>query len=92
MIDYPVLAVSLAMGIGLGFFNFGGLWITVRRITRARRPALMLAGSYLVRLTVIGVCFILLARGGHWERMLACLAGVVLVQAAMVWRFGRKSG
>jgi F1F0 ATPase subunit 2 len=90
VIDYPVLAISLVLGIGLGLFNFGGLWITVSRMTRARHPALMLAGSYLVRLTVLGACFILLARGGHWERILACLAGVILVQATVVRRLGRR--
>ncbi len=86
---YP-LAAPFALGIGLGVAYYGGLWVTLRRIARARRPALEIVGGYFARLMVMAVCFILLVRGGHWDRLLACLAGVVLVQAALAGKNSRK--
>lgn len=41
--------VSLALGLGLGGLYFAGLGATVARLAHVRRPALLVAGSFLVR-------------------------------------------
>lgn len=70
----PVLA-----GMALGLFFFGGLWVTVRRITYSKRPALFLFGSFVVRLLVT-LCGFYFVMGGSWERLLACLSGFLVAR------------
>lgn len=61
-------------GLMAGVGHFAGLWATVRRLPSARRPALLLWGSFLIRTALCVGVFIVVA-GERWERWLACLAG-----------------
>lgn len=72
-----MLVLSGVAGGGLGALFFGGLWWTVRKGVSARRPALWITGSLLVRMgiTLAGFYFV---SAGRWERLLACLAGFFL--------------
>lgn len=70
-----ILAASLA-GLALGGAYFGGLWWTVRRAADARRPALLLTGSYLLRAALLAGG-ILLVGGRDWRHLIACLAGLL---------------
>ena len=47
------LAVCLAVGMGLGIFYFGGLWLTVKKLPGSQCPILLALGSYMVRLAVV---------------------------------------
>ncbi len=78
------LALALAMGILLGTMFYGGLWWTVRRAVSSRRVALWFAGSLLLRmgLALAGLYFV---AGGHWQRLLLCLLGLVLGRLAVTW-------
>ena len=40
------LALPALAGLGMGSFFYGGLWLTVSRISSARRPGLLLAGEF----------------------------------------------
>jgi F1F0 ATPase subunit 2 len=81
------LVGALAVGVGLGLFYFGGLWLTVRAVPTAHRPALLTLGSFLARLgmTLFGFYLIM---GGRWERLLVALLGFILMRAILVrhWR------
>ena len=79
------IIVSLVTGTVLGMFYFGGLWITVRRLTVARQPALLTLVSFVLRATVVllGFYFVL---GGRWERLAACLAGFLLARTLFIRR------
>lgn len=79
------IALSWAAGLGLGLFYFGGLWLTVQRLSTSRRPAPLLLASFVGRTAAVVVGFYLVM-GGHWERMLACLAGFVMVRLFLVSR------
>ena len=84
--------VSLLLGIGLGFLYFGGLWVTVSR-HHPHAAARAVTGRQLPGAPGGDGGLLYPARpGGHGERLLVCLAGVVLVQAAMMRKFGRKKG
>jgi F1F0 ATPase subunit 2 len=65
-----------AAGLGLGALFFGGLWWTVRRGLRTNQPALWFLLSLLLRLVVL-LAGVYVVGQGHWQRLLACLLGIV---------------
>ena len=71
--------VSGVAGMALGAFFFGGLWWTVKASVDAARPGLLVFVSLLVRMGITLAGFYLVA-GGDWQRLLACLLGVVLAR------------
>ena len=79
------LLLALVAGLGLGLVYFGGLWLTVRQIGRVRSPTLLFAASFVLR-TALAVAGMYLVMGGSWQRMLACLAGFIVVRQVMVSR------
>jgi F1F0 ATPase subunit 2 len=66
-------------GIALGALFYGGLWWTVRGAVHARRPEVWFVGSLVVRLGMMAAG-IYLVGGGHWERIVACLAGFLIAR------------
>ncbi|WP_167752453.1 ATP synthase subunit I [Thiorhodococcus mannitoliphagus] len=76
MTDTPGLVLSGVAGLGLGAMFFGGLWWTLRKSLASTKPALWLLGSLLVRMSLLLVGLYLVS-GGHWERLLAGLVGVI---------------
>lgn len=83
------LMLALAAGMGLGMFYFGGLWLTVRRLPTARWPAFLSLLSFFARLGVVLFGFYLvMGVGGHWERLLVCLFGFLVVRVILVRLWG----
>jgi len=78
---------GLAWGIGLGLLHFGGLWLTVRRLTGFSQPTLLAYGGFAVRslLTLLG--FYLISRNGL-EGLISSLAGFVLMKLFLINRLG----
>jgi F1F0 ATPase subunit 2 len=85
------LILAFTAGLALGLFYFGGLWLTVQRLPRARHPAVLTAASLLLRtgLTLLGFYLIM---AGRWERLAVCLVGFFLVRLFMVRRLGPGQG
>ncbi len=83
MSDASRLVLAFAVGLGLGLFYFGGLWLTVRRLPAARHPVLLVLGSFLGRTAVTLVGFYLIM-GGRWERLLASLVAFTLMRFGVV--------
>lgn len=83
MNEVGILAGTLAAGIAFGFIYFWGLWMTVKAISGARRPALLMASSFILR-TAVCVAGFLVVSGGHWERLLAALAGFVAIRMILI--------
>lgn len=82
-----MLAFSLACGMALGAIYFGGLWLTLQRLTTTGRPAVLALGSFLVRSGACIFGFYILS--GNGLEGLACgLAGFVLVKVALIHRWG----
>lgn len=84
MNDSGGIVLSLAAGLALGTFFFGGLWWTVRRLPTLKRPALVVFCSLLLRTGVTLGGFFVLA-SGHWQRLLGCLAGFALARGVSRW-------
>ncbi len=83
MSDVIAYSAAFAAGVMLGAGYFGGLWLTVLRLSRSKRPATLTMGSFVIRMTFTGVVFFHAARGGHWDRLIVVLAGFLMVR----WRF-----
>jgi len=81
------MALSFAVGACLGVFYFGGLWLTVRQLPSARRPAVLSLCSFFGRLGVVLLGFYLVM-GGQWQRLLVCLVGFFVVRVILVRRWG----
>lgn len=87
----PVISLALgwAAGMGLGLLYFGGLWLTVGRLSTVRWPALLLLGSFAGRTAFVLAGFYFVMEG-RWERMLACLVGFVMARMLLVSRLQRE--
>lgn len=85
MMDVVWFVASLAVGALLGGFYFGGLWLTVRKVATARRPALLLIGSFAARAGIV-LAAMYFVFGGRWERLLACAAGLLLARTLLILR------
>ena len=90
MTNYLELCLAFSAGFLLGAFFFGGLWWTVRKGVSSEQPAFWFFGSLLLRMSIVLAGFYF-ASGGHWERLLLCLAGFVIARLA-VTRLTRSTG
>jgi F1F0 ATPase subunit 2 len=80
------VALALLAGVALGLFYFGGLWLTVQRVTTSQRPELLTLGSFVLRMavTLAGFYWVM---DGRWERLVACLAGFFVMRSLLVRRW-----
>ena len=79
------MALSLASGIFLGIFYFGGLWMTLKRLSQSRQPALLTLASFLMRSALCLFGFYLVA-GHGLEALAVCLAGFIALKFALIYR------
>lgn len=84
MIEALSWVLAAGAGLVLGAIFFGGLWWTVRKAVVSTRPALWFFGSLLLRMTT-ALGGIYLVGHGHWERLLACLAGFIVARFVVTW-------
>lgn len=56
------LFLGALLGVILGLLYFGGLWLTVRRLPKVKRPRLFLLLSSVFRLSLVLGCFWLIMR------------------------------
>jgi F1F0 ATPase subunit 2 len=79
-----ILIVMGLLGMGIGAVYFIALWKTVSHIPQAHHPVLLTFGSFLGRMIITIGIFTLIAIGGHWDRLLACLVGFILSRIVLV--------
>jgi len=77
-----ILAALLA-GLALGAFFYGGLWCTVLRGTRSSRPASWFLISLMLRMSLL-LTSIYLVADGQWQRLMACMAGLLLARSVFL--------
>jgi len=80
------MAMAFAAGLLIGSFYFLALWLTVRRLPKARFPAVLTLGSYLAR-SAISMAAFYLVMSGCWERLLVSLLGFIIMRFILVRRF-----
>ncbi len=82
--DWPLFA-ALPFGFLLGYFYFGMLWLTVRKLPSTQWPIRLFVGSFLGRMAIalLGIYWV---SNGQWTRMLVCLGGIVLARILLIHR------
>jgi F1F0 ATPase subunit 2 len=83
------LAVGLPAGLAAGVVFFGGLRWTVAKLTAVRHPALLAAGSFILRTGVV-VAILLVSTDGRLLRILAALGGFLIARTVLVSRVRRE--
>lgn len=84
------LLLTALAGALIGAFYFGGLWLTVQRLPTTGRPVLLTVGSFAVRLGLAVLGFYLVS-GGNVGRLLAAVAGFLVVRLYMTYRLGPRA-
>ena len=73
------ITLALIVGLALGTFFFGGLWLTVKKAVNAKTPALWFLISSFIRVAVTLVGFYFTANG-DLKRLLICLLGFLIAR------------
>lgn len=71
------ILIFILTGAALGFFYFGGLWLTVRKLLFYRRSSLLVLFSFLIRNGFLIFALYLIGRGGKWENIIFTLIGII---------------
>jgi F1F0 ATPase subunit 2 len=85
MTDAAGWAIAALAGGLAGLLYFAGLWWTVQRARHARRPQALLAVSFIVR-AALAVAALLFIMGDSVMRLVAALAGFLIVRTIVLWR------
>ena len=90
MIDHILFILSaFFLGVALGSFYFGSLWITVKQLPTTAYPAHLFIGSWLCRIVITLLGFYLVMNG-QWQRAFICLGGFVTARIVMTHLWGPK--
>ncbi|MEX1297388.1 MAG: ATP synthase subunit I [Desulfotignum sp.] len=81
--DLQKIGFCLLVGLGIGCFHFGGLWLTLQWFAGARLYGLVFVASFLFRsfVTLAGVYF---AGNGEWLGMIGCLGGILMMRKVFI--------
>ncbi len=85
------LFLALMAGLGLGFCYFGGLWLTVQRLSMVRYPTVFIFGSFVARVVFCLTGFYVVM-AGSWERLSLCLVGFLFMRQLLMRRWGHLPG
>jgi F1F0 ATPase subunit 2 len=77
------VALGTLVGLICGVVFFGGLHWTVSRLDTARRPVALVVSSLIIRVVTVAGALVLIS-DGRLARVLAGLAGLLVVRTAMV--------
>ena len=77
-----LLVLSFFGGALLGAFYFNSLWNTVKKVTDEGKQGMFLLTGYFLRTGVVLAGFYIIM-SGRWERVVAALAGFILIREIM---------
>ncbi|OHB25615.1 MAG: hypothetical protein A2X84_05325 [Desulfuromonadaceae bacterium GWC2_58_13] len=84
--NIAVIAAGFAIGAAAGTLYFGGLWLTVRDITAAKKPRRRLTLSFLLRMgMLLGIFYFLTGWGS--PALVAAMAGLLVTR--QLWLIGK---
>jgi F1F0 ATPase subunit 2 len=87
MFEFIVLTIPAILGIILGVFYFGGLWLTLKHLSISHQTTLLALGSFLGRSMICILGFYLAARNG-WEWLVFSLVGFILAKLTLTRLLG----
>ena len=79
-----------AVGMGLGLFYYGGLWLILRGLPQLKHPEIWVSLSLVVRLfAVLLVMYLLFA--DSWQQLLSAVLGMLISRGVLVHRIKPKA-
>ncbi len=78
--DVIFAVLAYAAGAAIGGIYFGGLWLTVKRMPFAAKPAFLFIASFLLRTASLAASLIVIALLGEWYHVLLALGGIMTVK------------
>ena len=90
MNEFLTLIFGLILGVGLGIFYFGGLWLTLERLFPSQHPGLLTLGSFLGRSMICLLGFYLMA-GINLAGLATSMIGFILAKIILTYRLGNLS-
>lgn len=90
MNDIYLHLLALAAGIILSIIYFVGLWYTVKNIGKMRRPHVVIAASFLARISIVllGFYFVLLF---NWSYLLLAFLAFIVTRQIIINKIGETS-
>jgi len=82
--------LCLLIGLGLGLFYFGGLWLTIKNMNQVRSPIILTLGSYILRIAAVFFVLIYIARQGKWGNILILLVGFIIARIFLSRMIGKQ--
>ena len=82
------MIIAFIVGILVGSLFFGGLYLTVKKLTSLKYPALFMMLSLIVRLVILTGGIYLIMDGGI-KNVLSAMAGIILVRFVMIAKLGK---
>lgn len=70
-------------GLLLGVIFFGGLWVTVKKLTASKMPALLVLSSFIFRVGIVLIGFYFIGLG-DWKKLIICLIGFVVARFVVI--------
>jgi len=80
----------LLIGLGLGLFYFGGLWLTIKNMNQVRSPIVLTLGSFILRTGAVFLVLIYVARQGDWFNIFILLIGFIAARIFLSRRIGKQ--
>lgn len=77
------MVLPFIVGWLLAILFFGGLWFTVKKLTASKMPALLVLGSFIVRVGIVLIGFYFIG-SGDWKKLIVCLIGFVVARFAVI--------
>lgn len=74
---------ALIAGLLLGTLFFGGLFLTVKKMTTVKNPGLLFLSSMFLRVAIALTGFYFVSVG-NWQRLLICLLGFIVARFIVI--------
>jgi F1F0 ATPase subunit 2 len=84
MNEMVMIILYFLAGAAIGVVYFGGLWWTLRRLGRCRKPHWLALGSFGLRSGICLAGLFWIAREGRWEHVVSSLLGLLAARWVLV--------
>jgi F1F0 ATPase subunit 2 len=79
MNEFVYTILVFTAGLALGILFFGGLWLTIKKMSTPKMPSLFFIASFVFRMGVVLLGFYFIA-ANNWQNMLVCLLGFIIAR------------
>lgn len=82
--------IGFFIGMLLGLVYFGGLYLSIKRMSESKYPAMLMTLSFIIRMGILIGIFFYLSKDGY-KNMLFALLGVILTRFILTFTLKGQS-